>query len=76
MLGTPVLVMRDNTERPEGIVAGTAKLVGTSMDTIIFNVKSLCLDNDAYNAMAKAVNPYGEGTSSKEILSALFKPSN
>ena len=75
-LGTPVLVMRDNTERPEGISAGTAKLVGTSMDAIIFNVKTLCLDNDAYNAMAKAVNPYGEGTSSKEILSALFKPSN
>tara|TARA_B100001989_G_C24266621_1_gene329576 strand:+ start:464 stop:604 length:141 start_codon:yes stop_codon:yes gene_type:complete len=46
------------------------------MDAIIFNIKTLCLDNDAYNTMAKAVNPYGEGTSSKEILSALFKPSN
>lgn len=60
-LGKPVLVMRDTTERPEGISAGTLKLVGTSEEMIYQNFKELLESNKSYEAMAKSVNPYGDG---------------
>ena len=70
-LGKPVLVMRDTTERPEGIDAGTLKLVGTD-ETVIYNeFKSLLNDSEAYNAMAKASNPYGDGFACKYIADIL-----
>lgn len=70
-LGKPVLVMRDTTERPEGVRAGTLKLVGTQEDSI-YNAFSELLDNDAsYASMAKAANPYGDGRASRRIASVL-----
>ena len=67
-LGKPVLVMRDTTERPEALEAGTVKLVGTDYQKIVDNV-SLLLDNqDYYNAMSKAVNPYGDGRACERIV--------
>lgn len=66
-LGKPVLVMRDTTERPEGILAGTLKLVGTDENTIYKNFKLLLENKEAYDAMAKAANPYGDGFASKRI---------
>lgn len=70
-LGKPVLVMRDTTERPEGIAAGTLKLVGTEEETIYTCFKQLLMDPNAYNAMAKASNPYGDGFASKRIADIL-----
>lgn len=70
-LGKPVLVMRDTTERPEGIKAGTLKLVGTNEDVIYKNFKQLLEDKDAYNAMAHASNPYGDGFACKRIADIL-----
>lgn len=70
-LGKPVLVMRDTTERPEGIKAGTLKLVGTNEDVIYKNFKQLLDDKDAYNAMAHASNPYGDGFACKRIADIL-----
>lgn len=70
-LGKPVLVMRDTTERPEGIKAGTLKLVGTNEDVIYKNFKQLLEDKDAYNAMAHASNPYGDGFACKKIADIL-----
>lgn len=70
-LGKPVLVMRDTTERPEGIKAGTLKLVGTNEDVIYKNFKQLLEDRDAYNAMAHASNPYGDGFACKRIADIL-----
>lgn len=67
-LGKPVLVMRDTTERPEGIAAGTLKLVGTSEQTIYENFRSLLTDEELYNAMSHAANPYGDGTASMQIV--------
>ena len=72
-LGKPVLVMRDTTERPEGIEAGTLKLVGTNEDVIYKNFKLLLEDEDAYNAMAMASNPYGDGFACKRIADILEK---
>lgn len=70
-LGKPVLVMRDTTERPEGVDAGTLKLVGTEEDVIYFNFKNL-LDNELeYERMSKASNPYGDGYASKRIADIL-----
>ena len=70
-LGKPVLVMRDTTERPEGVDAGTLKLVGTS-EKVIYDEFTLLLDNiDAYNAMAQANTPYGDGFASKRIADIL-----
>lgn len=70
-LGKPVLVMRDTTERPEGIKAGTLKLVGTS-ETVIYDNFKLLLDNqEAYESMSKASNPYGDGFACKRIADAL-----
>lgn len=66
-LGKPVLVMRDTTERPEGIAAGTLKLVGTSEETIYTEFKKLLDDKTAYDAMSNASNPYGDGLASKRI---------
>ena len=66
-LGKPVLVMRDTTERPEGIEAGTLKLVGTNEEKIYSNFKLLLEDNKEYEKMSKASNPYGDGNSCKRI---------
>ena len=70
-LGKPVLVMRDTTERPEGIAAGTLRLVGTSEKRIYTNLKQLLVDGPAYEAMAKAANPYGDGRASERIAAIL-----
>lgn len=71
-LGKPVLVMRETTERPEGVAAGVAKLVGTNTDTIVENVDLLLSDEDAYNKMAKSINPYGDGQAAKRIVDVLL----
>ncbi len=70
-LGKPVLVMRDTTERPEGIKAGTLKLVGTDEETIYTEFNRLLRDQDAYDAMAKASNPYGDGHACERIAKVL-----
>ena len=70
-LGKPVLVMRDTTERPEAVDAGTVKLVGTDKVKIISEVSLLLEDEDFYDEMAKAVNPYGDGLASKRIVEVL-----
>ena len=70
-LGKPVLVMRDTTERPEGIAAGTLKLVGTDENVIYNNFKLLLEDKKAYNAMSEASNPYGDGFACKRIADVL-----
>jgi len=70
-LGKPVLVMRDTTERPEGIDAGTLKLVGTDEDVIYENFKLLLEDRTAYDAMSHASNPYGDGFACKRIADIL-----
>ena len=66
-LGKPVLVMRETTERPEGIEAGTARLVGTNKDRIVSEIFSLLDDEEAYAAMARAHNPFGDGTAGTQI---------
>ena len=66
-LGKPVLVMRDTTERPEGVAAGTARLVGANTQRIVGEVTRLLDDAAAYDAMAKAHNPYGDGTAAQQI---------
>ena len=70
-LGKPVLVMRDTTERPEGIAAGTLKLVGTEEETIYRNFKELLENREVYNTMAKANNPYGDGRACERIADIL-----
>ena len=70
-LGKPVLVMRDTTERPEGIAAGTLKLVGTSEETIYAEFKRLLTDKAAYDEMARASNPYGDGHACERIAGIL-----
>lgn len=70
-LGKPVLVMRDNTERPEALEAGTVKLVGTDYDKIINEVSELLDNEESYNKMSKAVNPYGDGSACKRIVDFL-----
>ena len=67
-LGKPVLVMRNNTERPEAVEAGTVQLVGTQSQKIIEAVSLLLDDKNHYNSMSKANNPYGDGQSSERIL--------
>lgn len=71
-LGKPVLVMRDTTERPEGIAAGTLKLVGTSEKTIYAEFKRLLENDAAYEEMSKASNPYGDGHACERIANALI----
>ena len=70
-LGKPVLVMRDTTERPEGIAAGTLKLVGTEEETIYSEFSRLLSDKDEYEAMSKASNPYGDGHACERIADIL-----
>lgn len=70
-LGKPVLVMRDITERLEALSAGTVKLVGSDKENIIREVQKLLDDSDEYNKMCKAVNPYGDGKSSKKIIDVI-----
>lgn len=70
-LGKPVLVMRDTTERPEGIAAGTLKLVGTDEETIYQNFKLLLENQDEYDRMSKASNPYGDGKACERIADIL-----
>ena len=72
-LGKPVLVMRDTTERPEGIAAGTLKLVGTEEETIYREFRRLLTDTDAYAAMSGASNPYGDGHASERIAQILLQ---
>jgi UDP-N-acetylglucosamine 2-epimerase (non-hydrolysing) len=69
-LGKPVLVMRDTTERPEGVDAGTVRLVGTNAATIVREVSRLLTDRNAYNHMARSHNPYGDGHATQRILEA------
>ncbi len=72
-LGKPVLVLRDTTERPEGIKAGTLKLVGTDEAEIYQQTKLLLEDKQEYNKMSQASNPYGDGTASRQIVDAIIK---
>lgn len=72
-LGKPVLVMRDTTERPEGIKAGTLKLVGTQTENIYNEIKLLLNNEEEYNRMSKASNPYGDGFACKRIADILSK---
>lgn len=72
-LGKPVLVLRDTTERPEGIEAGTLKLVGTDEKVIYEETKKLLEDEEEYNKMSKACNPYGDGKASKRIVDAIIE---
>ena len=72
-LGKPVLVLRNTTERPEGIEAGTLKLVGTDEEIIYNETKKLLIDNDEYNKMSKANNPYGDGHASERIADIIIK---
>lgn len=69
--GKPVLVMRDTTERPEGVKAGTLRLVGTNEDTIYYNFKELLENHAAYDAMSHACNPYGDGRACRRIADIL-----
>ena len=71
-LGKPVLVMRDTTERPEALEAGTVKLVGTGYNSIIDNVSDLLENKDLYRQMSKAQNPYGDGKTSQSIVNILL----
>lgn len=72
-LGKPVLVMRDTTERPEAIAAGTVKLVGTDVNRIVSSLSELMDSTDAYETMSFAHNPYGDGKACQRILDSLFK---
>ena len=74
-LGKPVLVMRDTTERPEGVTAGTAKLIGTDKDRIISEIFTLLDDDAAYSAMARAHNPFGDGKASQRIAEIIWNAS-
>lgn len=72
-LGKPVLVMRDTTERPEAVDAGTVKLVGTDKRIIIDNVSTLLTDEKIYSTMATAINPYGDGKACGRIITACLR---
>ncbi len=71
-LGKPVVVLRDTTERPEGVEAGTLVLAGTEKDDIFRIVDELLTDEEKYSAMSHAVNPYGDGTASRQIVEAIL----
>lgn len=71
-LGKPVLVLRDTTERPEAVAAGTVKLIGTDRDVVYNEAKALLTDEKAYNRMAESVNPYGDGKASQRIIQAIL----
>uniref|UniRef100_UPI004048ABB8 non-hydrolyzing UDP-N-acetylglucosamine 2-epimerase n=1 Tax=Rheinheimera sp. TaxID=1869214 RepID=UPI004048ABB8 len=72
-LGKPVLVMRDTTERPEAVTAGTVKLVGTDISKIVSEVSNLLTNDTAYDSMSHAHNPYGDGKACQRILDTLFQ---
>ncbi len=72
-LGKPVLVMRDTTERPEAVEAGTVKLVGTSRESIVSEARRLLMDEQAYASMARAHNPYGDGKAVERIVQHILK---
>jgi UDP-N-acetylglucosamine 2-epimerase (non-hydrolysing) len=72
-LGKPVLVLRDTTERPEAVTAGTAKLVGTKTENIVAATSKLLSDPSAYTTMANAINPFGDGHASQRILQIVEK---
>ena len=72
-LGKPVLVMRDTTERPEAVDAGTVKLVGTNKTAIVSALESLLGDQSAYDSMSRAHNPYGDGMACGRICDVLAK---
>ena len=72
-LGIPVLVMRDETERPEALEAGTVMLTGTSKDSIFTNLEKLFNDKKQYKKMSKSTNPYGDGKASKRIVKIIKK---
>ena len=72
-LGKPVLVMRETTERPEAVVAGAVKLVGTDEEVIVREVSTLITDQDEYNRMARALNPYGDGRAAERTVRALAR---
>jgi UDP-N-acetylglucosamine 2-epimerase (non-hydrolysing) len=72
-LGKPVLVMRETTERPEGVAAGTARLIGTEEATIVAEAARLLSDPAAYATMAQARNPYGDGRAAERIRQILFR---
>jgi UDP-N-acetylglucosamine 2-epimerase (non-hydrolysing) len=71
--GIPTLVLRDVTERPEGVEAGTLKLVGTDPDQIVKEARQLLNDSAAYAKMAKSANPYGDGHAAEQIVKALLQ---
>jgi UDP-N-acetylglucosamine 2-epimerase (non-hydrolysing) len=71
-LGKPVLVMRETTERPEAVAAGTARLVGTDPDRIVAEVRRLLEDPAAYESMSRAHNPYGDGQAARRIVEAIL----
>lgn len=72
-LGKPVLVMRENTERPEAVNAGTVKLVGTNEDRIVDEARAMLTDDNAYRKVSNASNPYGDGTAATSSLIALSR---
>jgi len=72
-LGKPVLVMRNNTERPEAVKAGTVKLVGTNAEHIFSSCKELLEDDQLYKTMSKSHNPYGDGLAVPRIVKAIQK---
>jgi len=74
--GVPVLVMRSVTERPEGVQAGTVRLVGTDPDVIVTQARQLLDDPLVYAAMAQAINPYGDGKAAMRIVSAILAAGN
>ncbi|RHM55313.1 UDP-N-acetylglucosamine 2-epimerase (non-hydrolyzing) [Mitsuokella sp. AF33-22] len=71
-LGKPVLVLRDTTERPEAVLAGTVKLIGTDRERVYAEAKKLLTDKDEYSRMAEAVNPYGDGQAARRIIHAIL----
>lgn len=72
-LGKPVLIMRDKTERPEGVEVGVAKLVGTEINNIVENVENLLNDREVYERMARVANPFGDGKGAQRIVDVLLK---
>jgi len=72
-LGKPVLALREKTERPEAVEAGTVKLVGTDKERILSELRTLVEDPEAYEGMARAVNPYGDGKAAERIVGILLK---
>lgn len=72
-LGKPVLVMRDTSERPEAIEAGTAKLVSTKVEKILFEVQRLIEDRAEYERMSQSINPFGDGCAAQRIVNHLIE---